>query len=137
MHNLLEGVSNNNHKFLNSLSNLKNQPYHFIYRATLYILPWDSNIKTSFLDRIISIFPYTSTSEHICVASYVNIKSYLNTESSGSVQIGHVENFTGKYVFLIDEMIDSGRTMLKIRDKILKDGAKKAEIAIAFHKKCQ
>ena len=68
---------------------------------------------------------------------YITAKSYLNTESSGSVQIGHVENFTGKYVFLIDEMIDSGRTMLKIRDKILKDGAKKAEIAIAFHKKCQ
>lgn len=68
----------------------------------------------------------------------IKISSYINTGSSGDVKIAQIdEGLAGKHVIIIEDMLDTGRTMVKLRDKLFSMGASKVEACIAFYKKTE
>ncbi len=58
------------------------------------------------------------------------------TESSGKVQINNVKGFDpkGKDIIIVEDIIDSGRTLLKIRNYLLENGANSVEICTFLDK---
>lgn len=68
--------------------------------------------------------------------SFVKVASYLGTKSSGSVSqlIGLNESLLGKTVVVIEDIVDTGKTIEKI-DSLLKNaGAKKIKYATLLFK---
>ena len=59
--------------------------------------------------------------------SFVKVASYLGTKSSGSVSqlIGLNESLLGKTVVVVEDIVDTGKTVEKIDDLLKNAGAKK------------
>ncbi len=66
-----------------------------------------------------------------CEISFVKISSYKGDASSGETEflIGLNENITGRYVIIIEDIVDSGLTMYRLISKLSK--SKPADIRIA------
>ena len=64
------------------------------------------------------------------------MSSYVNTESTGNVKIGGMDPVEGKYCLVVEDMYDTGTSMMKLLDHLLSNQkAAKVEACIAFHKK--
>lgn len=66
-----------------------------------------------------------------CQISFVKVASYRNTESTGDIKelIGINEDLEGKSVIIIEDIIDTGRTMSKVISDLKKLKPKKISIA--------
>jgi len=66
-----------------------------------------------------------------CEISFVKFASYTGTESSGTVKelIGLNESVAGRSVVVIEDIVDTGRTMLMMRNRLTQLGAKEVRIA--------
>jgi len=51
---------------------------------------------------------------------YIVAKSYIGTESSGNIELLIDVDIEGKEVLLVEDIIDTGRTILKIKEELLK-----------------
>ena len=68
---------------------------------------------------------------------FMTTSSYGNaTQSSGTVTIARdlVESVEGRDVLIVDDILESGRTLTFARDLILKRGAKSVKIAVLLEK---
>ena len=71
------------------------------------------------------------TCDFDCEISFIKLSSYRGTKSSGSVAtvIGLEEDIKGRKVIIVEDIIDSGRTMHKLVPELKKLGAESVEIA--------
>ncbi|GAU96766.1 hypothetical protein RvY_08158 [Ramazzottius varieornatus] len=72
---------------------------------------------------------------------FIRVKSYLNTSSTGSVQIHGVVNpmeaFGDKNVLIVEDMIDSGRTMVALLEHMNQYRTKSIRVASLLWKRLQ
>ena len=66
-----------------------------------------------------------------CTISFVKLASYIGITSSGVVTelIGITEDLEGKNVIIIEDIIDTGKTLVKIMDLLKRAGPKTINIA--------
>ena len=71
-----------------------------------------------------------------CEISFVKVASYDKMESTGNVKqlIGLNENIFNRDVIIIEDIIDTGRTILKILEEFQSLGAKSVEVVTLFQK---
>lgn len=71
-----------------------------------------------------------------CEISFVKVASYEEMESSGNVKqlIGLNENIFKRDVVIIEDIIDTGRTINKIREEFISLGALTVEVASLLQK---
>lgn len=70
-----------------------------------------------------------------CTLDYIKVSSYSGTESTGIVTVrGEMPNFEGRDVIIIDDILDSGRTLDNIRQLIYNNKAKSIEICVLLDK---
>ena len=48
------------------------------------------------------------------IPQFVKLSSYINTQSTGDVKIGKVSEVQGKHVLVVEDMYDTGKSMLKL-----------------------
>ncbi|MFT9267746.1 hypoxanthine phosphoribosyltransferase [Oenococcus sp.] len=68
---------------------------------------------------------------------YIDVKSYNNTESTGNIRVTHDvdTDMTGRDVVVVDEIVDTGRTMKWLRDYFMLKGAKSVTTVVLTDKK--
>lgn len=71
-----------------------------------------------------------------CQISFVKVASYEEMESSGNVKqlIGLNENIFQKDVIILEDIIDTGKTITKIYDEFLSLGANSVEVVTLLQK---
>ena len=68
---------------------------------------------------------------------FIKASSYgTSTESSGNVQLNLLPSLdiTGKEVLLVDDILDTGLTLKKVKDWVLEQGAKSCETCVLLDK---
>jgi hypoxanthine phosphoribosyltransferase len=106
-----------------------------------------SDINTDYAGKIPVFLPILNGSfmfasdlmKHIdlpCKVSFVKISSYAGTTSSGQMKmlIGIEESLFNQDVIIIEDIIDTGRTLKKILDELNSLGAKSVEVATLLRK---
>ena len=80
-----------------------------------------------------------ATKLHDIRLAYIRAKSYEGTESTGNVVItGDVGDITGKSVVLIEDILDTGKTLTELTTYLEKKNPKSLEICCLLRKKgCQ
>lgn len=70
-----------------------------------------------------------------CKLEYMKVSSYRGTESTGIVTVkGEMPNVEDKDVIVIDDILDSGRTLDNIRQLLFNNKAKSVEICVLLDK---
>lgn len=74
--------------------------------------------------------------EFSCSISFVKLKSYIGTQSSGTVQeiIGLTESVEGRTVVLVDDIIDTGTTIFYLIKKLRELKPADLKVATMFFK---
>ncbi len=68
---------------------------------------------------------------------YLRVKSYDGSKSSGSVNVvgGYVPEVKGKDIILVDDILDTGQTIYKMKKLFLNAGAKSVKVCVLLDKK--
>ncbi|HEX9649131.1 MAG TPA: hypoxanthine phosphoribosyltransferase [Cyclobacteriaceae bacterium] len=71
-----------------------------------------------------------------CLVSFIKVSSYSELESSGNLKqlIGVNEKIFGRDVIIIEDIIDSGKTMTELLEKFLELGPNSLEVVSLFRK---
>ncbi|MDO4461332.1 MAG: hypoxanthine phosphoribosyltransferase [Bacteroidia bacterium] len=71
-----------------------------------------------------------------CQMSFVKVASYSGTSTTGTVKhlIGLNEDIAGRTVVLLEDIVDTGITIMGLRDQVLGMGAKEVKIATMLFK---
>lgn len=69
----------------------------------------------------------------------MNVKSYENNASTGSINIVQdlIKTVEGKDVIIVDELIDTGTTMMSLKEILQNRGANSVECCVLLQKKCE
>lgn len=66
---------------------------------------------------------------------YIRVSSYSGTESTNNVKImGNIPDVNGKDVILVDDILDTGRTLYTIKEKLIELGAKTVKVCVLLDK---
>lgn len=70
---------------------------------------------------------------------FIRVKSYVNTESSGSVRISLQENelkeFEGKDILIVEDLVDTGKTMVNLLELLKQYKPRSIKVACLMIKK--
>lgn len=70
-----------------------------------------------------------------CTLEYMKVSSYSGTESTGVVAVkGGLPEVVGREVILIDDILDTGRTLANVRKMLVDAGAKSVTICVLLDK---
>ncbi len=71
-----------------------------------------------------------------CEISFIKVASYSGTKSTGKIStlIGLNEDLKGRSVIILEDIVDSGRTLERIKADLKKHGVKKIRVASLFFK---
>lgn len=71
-----------------------------------------------------------------CTLDYMNVSSYSGTSSTGKVEIKQdiTADIKGKDVIVVDDILDTGQTLSKIKKVLLDRGAKSIAICVLLDK---
>lgn len=70
-----------------------------------------------------------------CTLEYMKVSSYSGTESTGVVTVkGGLPDVAGREVILIDDILDTGRTLANVRKMLMDAGAKSVTICVLLDK---
>ncbi|MDE5565882.1 MAG: hypoxanthine phosphoribosyltransferase [Anaeroplasmataceae bacterium] len=74
--------------------------------------------------------------ELYCTLDYMDVSSYDGTSSTGTVTILHdlKSDIRGKDVIVVDDILDTGRTLNEIKNILLNRGAKSVKICVLLDK---
>ncbi|MDE6013762.1 MAG: hypoxanthine phosphoribosyltransferase [Anaeroplasmataceae bacterium] len=74
--------------------------------------------------------------ELYCTLDYMDVSSYDGTSSTGTVTILHdlKSDIKGKDVIVVDDILDTGRTLNEIKNLLLNRGAKSVKICVLLDK---
>jgi hypoxanthine phosphoribosyltransferase len=72
-----------------------------------------------------------------CRVSFVKVSSYVGTNSSGQLKtlIGLEESLFGQNIIIVEDIVDTGFTLVKIMDELQKLGIKSVEVVSLLRKK--
>ena len=66
---------------------------------------------------------------------FIKVKSYSGVHSTGNVQIiGYVPDVKGRDVIICDDILDTGRTLIELKNQFLSLGAKSVKVAVLLNK---
>lgn len=66
---------------------------------------------------------------------YMNVSSYNGAHSTGNIMVnGPVPDVMGKDVIVVDDILDTGRTMVAVKKMLLDKGAKSVELCVLMDK---
>lgn len=73
---------------------------------------------------------------HPCEVQFVKMSSYEGTSSTGQVEeiIGLNTDLNGRTVVILEDIIDTGNTIVKLKEMFKNKGAKRVRIATLFFK---
>lgn len=86
--------------------------------VALCVLKGGYKFFTDLLDKIKLLNRNTETSVPLAV-DFIRLKSYIDDKQSGEIEViggDNLENLAGKNVLVVEDIIDTGRTMLKLLD---------------------
>ncbi|KAL4222398.1 hypoxanthine phosphoribosyltransferase 1 [Mactra antiquata] len=86
--------------------------------VALCVLKGGYKFFTDLLDRIKMLNRNTEMSVPLAV-DFIRLKSYVDDKQSGEIEViggDNLENLKGKNVLVVEDIIDTGRTMLKLLD---------------------
>ena len=68
--------------------------------------------------------------------SFIRLASYKGTKSSGRIQevVGLYEDITDRHVIVVEDIVDTGRTMEHLLNTLAGQGAASVEVATLLHK---
>ena len=70
-----------------------------------------------------------------CTLDYIKVSSYEGTTSTGNVRIkGENPKVEGKDVIIVDDILDTGRTLKAVKELIMSLGAKSVTICVLLDK---
>lgn len=71
-----------------------------------------------------------------CSIEYMDVSSYVGTESSGEVKILQdlKADIVGKDVILVDDILDTGRTLNAVKSLLIQRGAKSIKLCVLLDK---
>ena len=70
-----------------------------------------------------------------CTLDYMKASSYEGTSSTGKLTVlNYIPNVKGRNVIIIDDILDSGRTLSTIKSLLLDNGAKTVKICVLLDK---
>lgn len=70
-----------------------------------------------------------------CTLDYLRVSSYEGTKSSGKITIkGDIPSVKDKDVIIVDDILDTGRTLMNVRNLLLEEGAKSVNICVLLDK---
>lgn len=74
--------------------------------------------------------------EFPCEIDFMSVSSYQGTESTGDVRIDKDMDLScrGRQILLVEDIVDTGRTLKKVRDMLIHKGAKDVKIVSLLNK---
>jgi len=70
-----------------------------------------------------------------CTLEYMKVSSYNGTASTGNVVIkGEMPKIEGRHVVIVDDILETGRTLRAVRELLLSIGAKSVAICVLLDK---
>ena len=70
-----------------------------------------------------------------CTTSYIKVSSYCGKESTGNINVlGSFPDVSGKDVILVDDILDTGRTLIECRRILLEKNASSVKICVLLDK---
>ena len=70
-----------------------------------------------------------------CEIDYLRVRSYEGTKSTGNINTsGYVPEVKGKDVILVDDILDTGKTLKKIKNLFINAGAKSVSVCVLLDK---
>jgi len=70
-----------------------------------------------------------------CTMEYIHVSSYDGTASTGNVKIkGDTPNVSGREVVLVDDILDTGRTLKAVTELLMSLGAKSVKLCVMLDK---
>ncbi len=66
---------------------------------------------------------------------YMKVSSYKGTESTGTIKIdGSIPDAKGRHVIIVDDILDTGRTLNAIKNVFMDNGALSVEVCVLLDK---
>ena len=66
---------------------------------------------------------------------YMKVSSYKGTESTGTIKIdGSIPDVRGRHVIIVDDILDTGRTLNAIKNVFMDNGALSVEVCVLLDK---
>ena len=66
---------------------------------------------------------------------YMKVSSYKGTESTGTIKIdGSIPDVKGRHVVIVDDILDTGRTLNAIKNVFMDNGALSVEVCVLLDK---
>merc|ERR1712062_867744 len=90
------------------------------------------------LDKVNSLNSNHSEGSVQVSVDFIRVKSYENDQSTGEINIiglDNLDNLTGKNVLIVEDIIDTGRTMKKLLNPIMKYKPKSVKVACLLRKR--
>ncbi|MCS7151120.1 MAG: hypoxanthine phosphoribosyltransferase [Endomicrobia bacterium] len=74
-----------------------------------------------------------------CEVDFISVRSYDGTSSTGVVQLilDLYDNPVGKHILIVEDIIDTGRTLKFLKTNLLTRKAKSVKICVLLNKKCK
>ncbi|XP_059173183.1 hypoxanthine-guanine phosphoribosyltransferase-like isoform X2 [Physella acuta] len=97
----------------------------------LCVLKGGYKFFTDLVDKIQILNRNSGHSVQLAV-DFIRLKSYVNDSSSGSIEViggDNLENLKGKNVLVVEDIIDTGRTMLQLLELLKSVGPKSVKVA--------
>ena len=70
-----------------------------------------------------------------CTLDYMKASSYQGTSSTGKLTVlNYIPHVKDRHVIIIDDILDSGRTLSTIKELLLENGAKTANLCVLLDK---
>jgi len=90
------------------------------------------------LDKVNSLNSNHSEGSVQVSVDFIRVKSYENDQSTGEINIiglDNLDNLAGKNVLIVEDIIDTGRTMKKLLNTIMKYKPKSVKVACLLRKR--
>ncbi|GMR53816.1 hypothetical protein PMAYCL1PPCAC_24011 [Pristionchus mayeri] len=103
--------------------------------ALLCVLKGSYKFFTALVDELTSA---RFDCPHPMTVDFIRCRSYEDTQSTGSVEIIGLSNLTeleGKNVLVVDDIVDTGRTLSRLLHKLKESGVKKCWTALLVSKR--
>ena len=116
---------------IDNLANKINEDYHFVNESEPLIIVGILNGSFMFLSDIVKKLKIS------CEIHFIKVSSYIGTESTGKINklIGLNVDLNNKNVLIIEDIIDTGKTMVNIIKELTLSNPKSVNICTFLYKK--
>ena len=70
-----------------------------------------------------------------CTSDYFKVSSYKGTQSTGVINVkGECPDVDAKYIIIVDDILDTGRTLKAVKELLIAHGAKSVKVCVLLDK---